>query len=189
MDVRTFAIPDLKLVIPKRHGDARGFFVELWTDRRFRERVADVGFVQDNLSRSAEKGTIRGLHFQKPPHAQGKLVQCLRGAVLDVVVDIRIGSPTYRQHVSVRLDAAEGAQLWVPPGFLHGFCTLEPDCEVAYKVTDYYSPADDGAVIWSDPDLGIDWPVGPGGAVVSDKDGRAPRLADLPPIFHYEARA
>lgn len=185
MDVQTFDVPDVKLVTPKRFGDNRGFFCQTWTDRDFRARVADMGFVQDNHSLSVPRGTLRGLHYQRPPTAQGKLVHVVRGAILDVAVDIRHGSPAFGRHVAVRLDAATGAQLWVPPGFLHGFCTLEDNCEVAYKVTDYYSPADDGGVAFDDPDIGIDWPVEPAAMVLSDKDRRHPRLKDLPAYFHY----
>jgi dTDP-4-dehydrorhamnose 3,5-epimerase len=161
MNIRELDIPDVKLVVPKRFGDARGHFSETWSDRLFRAEVADVTFVQDNHSMSAKKGTLRGLHFQRPPLAQGKLVRVVRGSVFDVAVDIRKGSPAYRRHVAVRLDAAVGAQLWVPPGFLHGFCTLEDETEVIYKATSYYSPVHDAGVLWCDPDLAIDWPVTP----------------------------
>ncbi|MDQ0504782.1 dTDP-4-dehydrorhamnose 3,5-epimerase [Xanthobacter agilis] len=185
MDVKTFDVPDVKLVTPKRFGDHRGFFSQTWTDREFRAEVADMGFVQDNHSLSVPKGTLRGLHYQKPPTAQGKLVRVVRGAIFDVAVDIRHGSPAFGRHVAVTLDAATGAQLWVPPGFLHGFCTLEDNCEVVYKVTDYYSPADDGGVAWDDPDIAIAWPVAPSAAVLSDKDTKHPRLKDLPAYFQY----
>ncbi|MGR7996406.1 MULTISPECIES: dTDP-4-dehydrorhamnose 3,5-epimerase [unclassified Xanthobacter] len=185
MDVKTFDIPDVKLVTPKRFGDHRGFFSETWSDRAFRAEVADMGFVQDNHSLSAQKGTLRGLHYQKPPTAQGKLVRVVRGAIFDVAVDIRHGSPTFGRHVAVTLDAVTGAQLWVPPGFLHAFCTLEENCEVVYKVTDYYSAADDGGVAWDDPDIGIAWPVAAAEVVLSDKDRKHPRLKDLPPLFRY----
>lgn len=185
MDVRSFAVPDVKLVTPRRFGDHRGFFSETWSDRVFRREVADVTFVQDNHSLSAQKGTLRGLHYQCPPTAQGKLVRVIRGAVLDVAVDIRHGSPAFGQHVAVRLDAETGAQLWVPPGFLHGFCTLEDNCEVLYKVTDYYSAADDRGVAWDDPDLAIDWPVGADDIVLSEKDRHHPRLKDVPPVFSW----
>ncbi len=183
MDVRSFDVPDVKLVTPKRFGDHRGFFSETWSDRLFRREVADVGFVQDNHSLSARKGTVRGLHYQRPPTAQGKLVRVTRGAVLDVAVDARHDSPAFGRHVAVRLDAETGAQLWIPPGFLHGFCTLEENCEVQYKVTDYYSAADDGGVAWDDPDLAIEWPVSASEAVLSDKDRQHPRLKDLPVLF------
>ncbi|MFG1403955.1 dTDP-4-dehydrorhamnose 3,5-epimerase [Xanthobacter sediminis] len=185
MDVQTFDVPDVKLVTPKRFGDSRGFFTETWSDRVFRAEVADMGFVQDNHSLSAPRGTLRGLHYQKPPTAQGKLVRVVRGAIFDVAVDVRHGSPTFGRHVAVTLDAAIGAQLWVPPGFLHGFCTLEDNCEVVYKVTEYYSPADDGGVAFDDPDIGIAWPVAAAELVLSDKDRKHPRLKDLPAYFSY----
>ena len=155
--------------------------------RAFGAEVAVAAFVQDNEAFSAQVGTLRGLHFQRPPVAQGKLVRVPRGAILDVAVDVRVGSPSFGHHVAVRLDAEGGAQLWVPEGFAHGYCTLEPDTTVAYKVTDFYSPAHDGGVLWDDPALGIDWPLPAGGAVLSDKDTRLPRLADLPPTFGYGA--
>src|SRR5271165_6070732 len=152
MDTQALEIPDIRLIIPKRFGDARGYFSETWSDRRFREEIANVTFVQDNQSFTAKKGSLRGLHFQKPPFAQGKLVRVVRGSILDVAVDIRKGSPTYQQHVAARLDALEASQLWVPPGFLHGFCTLEDMTEVFYKVTSYYSANHDAGVVWNDPD-------------------------------------
>lgn len=186
MQVRELKIPDVKLIVPRRFSDVRGYFAETWSDRLFRQEVADVTFVQDNQSVSAKKGTLRGLHFQKPPYAQGKLVRVVRGSIFDVAVDMRRGSPTYRQHVAVRLDAVDGAQLWVPPGFLHGFCTLEDETEVFYKATSYYSAGHDAGVLWNDPDLGIDWPVGIDSAILSDKDRRLPRLADLPDFFGYK---
>lgn len=186
MDIRELKIPGIRLLVPKRFGDARGYFSETWSDRQFREEIANVTFVQDNQSVSARKGTLRGLHFQKPPFAQGKLVRVVRGSILDVVVDIRKGSSTYRQHVVVKLDSKEGAQLWVPPGFLHGFCTLEDETEVFYKVTSYYSPSHDAGVLWSDQDLGINWPIEPDSVVLSDKDRRHPLLCELPDFFEYE---
>ena len=185
VDVKSFDVPDVKLFTPKKFGDARGHFAETYNQRTFSEAVADVAFVQDNQSLSKPKGTIRGLHFQRPDRAQGKLVRVARGAILDVAVDVRQGSPAYGRHVAVRLDAAEGAQLWVPAGFLHGFCTLEDDTEVLYKVTDFYSGPHDGGVLWSDPDLGIAWPVAEQDATLSDKDKVLPRLRDLDPIFTY----
>ena len=186
MQVRELSIPDVKLIVPRRFSDVRGYFAETWSDRLFRQEVADVTFVQDNQSVSAKKGTLRGLHFQKPPYAQGKLVRVVRGSIFDVAVDMRRGSPTYRQHVAVRLAAVDGAQLWVPPGFLHGFCTLEDETEVLYKATSYYSAVHDAGVLWNDPDLGIDWPVGIDSAILSDKDRRLPLLADLPEFFGYK---
>lgn len=185
MNIGEFDIPDLKLIIPKRFSDFRGSFQETWSDTPFREKIGDVTFVQDNQSNSIKKGTVRGLHFQKPPYAQGKLVRVLRGSILDVSVDMRNGSPTYRRHIAVKLDAAGGAQMWVPPGFLHGFCTLEDQTEVFYKVTSYYSPSHDAGVLWNDQDLGINWPVDADSVVLSDKDKSLPRIRDLPAYFHY----
>jgi dTDP-4-dehydrorhamnose 3,5-epimerase len=179
LDVRKTEIDGVLLLTPKRWADARGFFVETWNAERFREAGLPATFVQDNHSHSVEAETVRGLHFQAPPRAQGKLVRVLRGAVVDVAVDIRRGSSTYGAHVRALLSADNGAQLFVPAGFLHGFATLEPKTDVAYKVTDYYSQAHDGGVIWNDPDLAIDWGVDPARAVLSDKDAKAPRFADF----------
>jgi dTDP-4-dehydrorhamnose 3,5-epimerase len=179
IDVRELEIPGLALIVARRFSDKRGHFSEVWSERLFRERVANVSFVQDNQSMSEKKGTVRGLHFQKPPYAQGKLVRVVRGSIFDVAVDIRKESPTYGHHVVVRLDAGEGAQLWVPAGFLHGFCTLEDETEVFYKVTNYYSPSHDAGVLWNDTDLAINWPVTADSVVISEKDQRLPRLRDL----------
>jgi len=184
--VHQYDIRGLALIVPNRFSDTRGYFSETWSDRLFRQKIADVSFVQDNQSMSAKKATVRGLHFQKPPCAQGKLVRVMRGSIFDTAVDIRKGSPTYGRHVGVRLDAIEGAQLWVPPGFLHGFCTLEDETEVFYKVTAYYSASHDAGVLWNDPDLGIDWPVEGESVMLSDKDQCYPRLRDLPAYFHYK---
>jgi dTDP-4-dehydrorhamnose 3,5-epimerase len=185
MQIRQFDISGLKLIAPKRFNDSRGYFEEAWSDRLFRETIENVTFVQDNQSGSRLKGTIRGLHFQKPPFAQGKLIRVLRGSIFDVAVDIRRGSPTYGQHVGVTLSAAAGEQLWVPVGFLHGFCTLEDETEVFYKVTAYYSANHDAGVLWNDPDLKIYWPLD-GTAVLSEKDRRLPRLAEMPSFFEYQ---
>jgi dTDP-4-dehydrorhamnose 3,5-epimerase len=186
LEIREFHIPGLKLIVPKRFEDARGSFSETWSDFSFRREVAPMAFVQDNQSSSSRRGTVRGLHFQAPPQAQGKLLRVLRGSILDIAVDIRHGSPTYGQHVATTLSSADGAQLWVPPGFLHGFCTLEDQTEIFYKVTAYYSPALDCGVLWKDPDLAIEWPVGPDAAVLSDKDLKHPRLQDIPRYFTYD---
>lgn len=183
MKVTSLAIPTVKLVEPVRHGDRRGFFMETYSRRRFEEHGIGGEFVQDNHSLSAQIGVVRGLHFQSPPHAQGKLVRVVRGAIFDVAVDIRHGSPTFGEHVTARLDADNGAQLWIPVGFAHGFCTLEPATEVVYKVTDYFAPECDRGLSWSDPALAIDWPVSIGEVVVSAKDAELPRLAELPSYF------
>ncbi len=185
MKVESFEIDGPLLISPIRHGDARGFFSEVFRQDKFDGIVGPTSFVQDNHSRSLSKGVIRGLHYQAPPFAQGKLVRVTRGAVLDVAVDIRRGSPHFGRHIAVELSEDNGRQLWVPPGFLHGFCTLTDDTEFLYKVTAYYSPAHDGAVAYDDPDIGIAWPEDLLPGQVSDKDRRAPRLCDLPPIFEY----
>ncbi len=186
MKVERLAVPDVLLIEPRRFGDERGFFSEVFSRRALAERGLDVEFVQDNHSLSRPVGTVRGLHFQVAPSAQGKLVRVVRGAVLDVAVDIRHGSPSYGRHVATVLSAANWRQLWVPRGFAHGFCTLEPDTEVIYKVDAYYDREADHGILWNDPALGIDWPVTAEAAVLSEKDRAAPRLADLPPQFRYE---
>jgi len=174
------AIPDVKVLTPRRFGDARGWFTESWS-----RRTLDVDFCQDNISLSAPRGTVRGLHFQKPPHAQAKLVHVLKGAILDVAVDIRVGSPTFGKHVAVELTAAEGHQIFVPKGFAHGFCTLEPDTMVMYKVDSFYAPESDAGLLWSDPALGITWPVAVDAAELSPKDKALPRLVDFTSPFVF----
>ncbi len=186
MQIVATAIPEVKVIIPDRFGDHRGFFSETYNRRQFVKNGIDLDFVQDNLSFSAQKWTVRGLHFQNPPFAQDKLVNVFKGSVLDVSVDIRKGSPTFGRYVAVVLNAEEGEQLLVPAGFAHGFCTLEPDTQVFYKVTNYYTPEHEKGVYWADPDIGIDWPVAEAEAHLSEKDGRLPRLADLPDYFVYE---
>ena len=174
------------MLTPKRHGDARGFFSEVYNRAAFEEAGIHANFVQDNHSFSSQRGVIRGLHFQSPPHAQGKLVRVTRGAVIDVVVDIRHGSPTFGQHAAVELSADNWRQFWVPPGFAHAFCTLSADVEFLYKVTDYYAPKCDFGLAFDDPDLGIDWPVDLADAVLSEKDRAHPRLKDLPAYFTFD---
>ncbi|MCM5555950.1 dTDP-4-dehydrorhamnose 3,5-epimerase [Pleomorphomonas sp. NRK KF1] len=185
MQFERSAIDGLFVVVPHRHGDSRGYFVETFREDLFSAAVGPVHFVQDNQSMSAEVGTVRGLHFQLNPRAQGKLVRCLVGSILDVAVDIRRGSPTYGQHVKVELSADNGQQLWVPPGFAHGFCTLEPNTVIAYKVTDYYSPEHDRGLRWNDPALAIDWPVAEDKAILSAKDRVQPLLSELDADFIY----
>nr|WP_256476250.1 dTDP-4-dehydrorhamnose 3,5-epimerase [Siccirubricoccus soli] len=179
-------MPGPVLIIPRRFGDHRGFFLETYSSRDFAALGIPDLFVQDNHSLSAQPGTIRGMHFQLPPHPQAKLVRVLRGAILDIAVDIRRGSPTFGQHVAAELSADNAQQLYVPVGFAHGFCTLQPDTEVAYKVTDLYAPDCDRGIAWDDPDLALPWPFGPDAVQLSDKDRRAPRLRDLPPAFEYQ---
>ena len=177
------AIPEVLLIAPAKHGDARGFFSEVWKRSALAAQGFTVDFVQDNHSHSQAVGVLRGLHFQRPPSAQGKLVRVTRGAILDVAVDIRQGSPTYGQHVSVELSAENWRQLWVPRGFAHGFVTLLPDTEVIYKVDAEYDPATDSGIAWDDPALGIAWTLPPEGPQLSDKDRRTPRLAEIAPPF------
>ncbi|WP_458095235.1 dTDP-4-dehydrorhamnose 3,5-epimerase [Roseomonas sp. WA12] len=185
---RPYEIAGPLLITVRRFGDHRGFFMETYNRGDFEAvGVTDV-FVQDNHSLSATPGTLRGMHFQLPPRAQAKLVRVLRGAILDIVVDIRRNSPTFGGHIACRLSDEGGDQLYVPAGFAHGFITLTPDTEVAYKVTDLYSPEHDRGLAWDDPDLALPWPdfaaLGcPEGPVLSDKDRRHPRLRDLPDAF------
>ena len=177
--------PDVLELVPDRFGDGRGFFSEVYNRRELETHGLHVDFVQDNHSRSTERGTVRGLHFQIPPFAQAKLVRVVRGAIFDVAVDIRSGSPTYGRHVGSIISAEKGNQIFVPVGFAHGFCTLEPDTEVVYKVDSYYSAEHDRGLMWNDPALAIDWPVDASKAIVSEKDGMHPPLAELPVYFHY----
>ena len=176
-------IPGPLLVSARRFGDDRGFFLETYSARDFAALGIAEAFVQDNHSLSAHPGTVRGLHFQVPPRAQAKLVRVLRGAILDVAVDLRRSSPDFGRHVAVELSARDARQIYVPAGFAHGFCTLEPDTEVAYKVSDVYAPECDRAVAWDDPDLALPWPFGAADAVLSDRDRRAPRPRDPPACF------
>lgn len=178
MDIEPLAIADVLLITPPRYADARGFFSETWSARGLAARGFRHPFVQDNHSFSAAAGTVRGLHCQIAPAAQGKLVRAVRGAIFDVAVDIRPNSPSYGSHVTAILSAENWRQLWIPPGFLHGFCTLEPDTEVIYKVTAPYDREAERGVIWNDPDLGISWPVEPMLALLSEKDAALPRLRD-----------
>ncbi|MEM9810149.1 MAG: dTDP-4-dehydrorhamnose 3,5-epimerase [Pseudomonadota bacterium] len=180
------AIPDVVLVRPPRFGDHRGFFSETFHAARYDQGGISGPFVQDNHSMSAEVGTLRGLHFQIDPSAQGKLVRCTVGRVLDVAVDIRVGSPTYGQHVSAELTADGGEQIFVPVGFAHGFVTNTPHAEVQYKVTNYYDKEADRGLAWDDPALGIDWQLKGAAPVLSEKDQAHPRLADLPSYFTYQ---
>lgn len=174
---------------PRRFGDSRGFFSETWSRRALKEAGIEIDFVQDNQSLSREVGTVRGLHYQTPPHAQAKLVRCGRGRLLDVAVDARISSPTYGRWLGVELSAENGRQLLIPEGFLHGFVTLEPDSEILYKCSDYYAPECDGAVRWDDPDLGIDWGVSSTAAVLSEKDAGAPFWREFNSPFIWQGAA
>jgi dTDP-4-dehydrorhamnose 3,5-epimerase len=183
MEIQALAIGDVKLVKAKRFGDARGFFSEVYKKAAFAEAGLHAEFVQDNHSKSEKAGTIRGLHFQLPPYAQDKLVRVTRGRIFDVAVDIRRGSPTFGRHVAVELSADNWLQLYLPAGFAHGLCTLEPDTEVLYKVSAVYAPQCDAGILWNDPDLGIEWPVDARDAILSDRDGKLPRLKDARVLF------
>ena len=185
MQATDTALPDVKLIQPVRHGDTRGYFSEVYREDALLRAGVDIRFVQDNQSMSAAVGVLRGLHFQTPPMAQAKLIRVIAGAILDVAVDIRWGSPTYGQHVAVVLSAEEGNQLLVPEGFAHGFCTLEPNSTVIYKVNNYYSPENDRGMLWNDPALGIDWRLDGREPVLSEKDNKHPKLAELPRYFSY----
>jgi dTDP-4-dehydrorhamnose 3,5-epimerase len=183
LEVTPTAIPDVKVLLPKAFGDARGTFCETYNAARFAEHGITLNFVQDNQSWSAPAGTVRGLHFQSPPKAQDKLVRVIRGRILDVAVDLRRESKTYGKWVAEELSAQNRRQLLVPVGFAHGFCTLEPDTEVLYKVTEFYSPANDLGIAWDDPDLAITWPVAKDRIVLSEKDARQPAFKSLPAYF------
>jgi dTDP-4-dehydrorhamnose 3,5-epimerase len=187
--IEATALPSVVEIVPRRFGDDRGWFSETWNRQTLRAQGLDLDFVQDNHSLSAQVRTIRGLHYQRPPHAQAKLVRVVRGRILDVAVDARVGSPTFGRWVGVELSAQAGNQLLVPVGCLHGFVTREPMTEVVYKCSDVYAPDCDGAVAWDDPELAIDWGVDPGAAVLSDKDRRAPRWADWQSPFVPEGSA
>lgn len=175
------------LIKPRRFGDHRGWFSETWNREKLAPHGIDNDWCQDNQSMSSAVGTIRGLHFQAPPFAQAKLVRCPRGRLLDVAVDVRKESPTFGQWVAAELSADNGHQLYVPAGYAHGFITLEPDTEIAYKVDAPYSAISDGGIAWDDPALGIDWGLG-GEPIVSDKDKTLPRLAELETVFPYDGK-
>jgi dTDP-4-dehydrorhamnose 3,5-epimerase len=183
MKVETLGIPDVKLMTPARYGDSRGYFSETYSLPRCAEAGLHAPFVQDNQSYSAARGTLRGLHCQVAPRIQGKLVRVLRGAIWDVAVDARAGSPSFGHWAAATLSAENGAQLWVPPGFLHGFVTLEPDTEVFYKVTDLYDRGAERGVIWNDPGLALPWPVEPDAVFLSDKDKILPGFAEAAAWF------
>ncbi len=185
MNITKIELPDVWLVNPRRHGDHRGFFAETYSQRAYAGLGIDASFVQDNHSVSAAVGTVRGLHFQAPPAAQAKLVRCGRGAIFDVAVDIRRGSPTYGHWAGYTLSAENGAQLYIPVGFAHGFATLAPDSEIIYKCSDYYAPEAEGALRWDDPDIGIEWPL-TSAPVLSGKDASAPLLAGFNSPFTFE---
>lgn len=183
MQIDTTPLSGVLVLTPRRFGDTRGFFCEVWNARTLAEHGIAIAFVQDNHSLSAETGTVRGLHFQAPPHAQTKLVRCGRGRLFDVAVDLRRGSPTYGHWTGAELSFENGCQLLIPEGFAHGFLTLEPDTEIIYKCSDHYAPETEGAVIWDDPDIAIAWPETGHAPILSGKDAAAPRLAEIETPF------
>ena len=183
MKVERFDVADVVAVTPDKFGDARGFFSETWSAARFAELGIEMAFVQDNQSLSRERGVIRGLHCQIGPNAQGKLIRCIRGAIWDVAVDARRESASFGRSVAVELSAENWRQLWIPRGFLHGFCTIEPDTEVVYKVTAPYDRAAERGVIWNDPTLALAWPIDAAAAVLSEKDRALPRWDEFPAVF------
>lgn len=186
MQFERLGVSNLLHITPRRIGDDRGYFSEIFREDLFNQQAGQQCFVQENQSFSARVGTVRGLHFQTYPCAQGKLVRCLAGAIFDVAVDLRHGSPTFGRWAAMELTADLSNQLWIPPGFGHGFCTLLPDTVVAYKVTAYYSPECDKGVAWNDPDIGIVWPDVAAPDTLSNKDSLQPSLSDLPEYFRFE---
>lgn len=175
-----------RLIVPKRFVDQRGWFCETWNERRLAAEGLSIRFVQDNESCSARRGTIRGLHYQAPPHAQAKLVRAVRGRIYDVAVDVRRGSPTYGRFVGAELSDQNGHQLYIPAGFAHGFCSLDEQVQVAYKVSDFYAPECEGGIRFDDATIAIPWPVAPDLVCTSDKDARHPALADWESPFDYD---
>jgi dTDP-4-dehydrorhamnose 3,5-epimerase len=186
MEVISSHFRDVKLLRPVRFVDNRGFFSEAYSKRDYAASGICNEFVQDNHSLSRRKGVVRGLHFQRPPFAQAKLLRVLRGTILDVVVDLRVGSPSYARHIATVLGAEDWNQIFIPAGFAHGFCTLEAETEILYKVDHYYSPMHDAGIRWSDPALNIAWPIGEDEAELSEKDRNLPLMSELCVDFTYE---
>jgi len=189
MPITQTEIAEVKILKPILHADDRGFFSEVFRESLLRENGIDVHFVQENHSLSLSKLVVRGLHFQLPPFAQAKLLRVISGSIFDVAVDIRWGSPSFGRHVAAVLSAEEWNQIFIPEGFAHGYCTLEPDTAVIYKVSSYYSAEHDRGVLWNDPSLGIAWPVAVSEAILSEKDRQHPLLSDLPRYFRYQPLA
>lgn len=186
MIVETARIPDIKFIDPGRHSDDRGWLSEAWNPDALADAGLDLRFVQDNQSHNPRAGAIRALHFQTPPHAQGKLIICLSGRIFDVAVDLRAGSPTYGEHVGLEMNADETRQMWIPPGFAHGYCALEPETRVLYKLTAPFAPHASGGILWNDPALGIDWPVSGLDVIVNERDRAWPTLAEFETPFRWE---
>jgi dTDP-4-dehydrorhamnose 3,5-epimerase len=186
MIIETTAIPGVLIVTPKKHGDERGFFSETFKHSQLASHGVTHGWLQDNHSMSGKRGTVRGLHFQAPPRAQAKLIRVASGAILDIAVDVRKGSPAYGKHVAVELSSDNWRQLYVPVGMAHGFCTITERTEVLYKTSEEYAPESEGGLLWDDPVLGIDWPISASDATVNGRDGKWPTLASLVSPFTYE---
>ncbi len=182
LTIKELSIPDVKLLMPKLHRDERGYVTEVVHEKQMADIGLPIKLVQENQSMSLHKNIVRGLHGQKPPYAQAKLVRVLQGRIFDVAVDVRPGSKTYGKYVSAVLSPDEATQMFIPVGFLHGFCTLEPNTVVLYKMSDFYAPGNEVGAVWNDPDLGIAWPIDPMQAILSDKDRKLPRFKDFPPI-------
>jgi dTDP-4-dehydrorhamnose 3,5-epimerase len=178
-------LPGIRVILPRRQRDGRGFFSEVWREDALRNAGINCRFVQENHALSHAKGTVRGLHFQIGETAQAKLIRCTHGSVLDVAVDIRRSSPTFGRHLAVVLSAENWKQLYVPVGFAHGYCTLDPDSEIVYKVTAYYDPKSERGVAWDDPEIGIAWPLDPASAVLTERDRALAPLSALPAFFPY----
>jgi dTDP-4-dehydrorhamnose 3,5-epimerase len=183
MEIRPTTIPDVRLITPARHGDHRGFLSEVYSRKALAAAGIDLEFVQDNHTLSADGGTVRGLHYQVAPMAQAKLVRVIRGAIFDVAVDLRRHSPTFGRHVAAVISAEAWNQIFLPVGFAHGFCTLTPDAEVLYRVSNYYSPAHERGLLWNDPALAIAWPPAAAQPILSERDRSHPRLSDLADLF------
>jgi dTDP-4-dehydrorhamnose 3,5-epimerase len=187
--VRIASLPGVRMIVPHRHEDERGFLSEIWREDALRNAGIVHPFVQENHTLSRARGTVRGLHFQIAGAAQAKLVRCSRGSILDVAVDIRRGSPTFGRHAAIVLSRKNWQQVYVPQGFAHGYCTLEPDTEVIYKVTAYYDPPSERGIAWDDPQIGIAWPVAPKEAILTERDRALPRLSELADFFPYASFA
>ena len=183
MNIQTLAIPEVMLITPERFSDARGSFAETYRRDRWAEMGISADFMQDNQAFSSKAGTVRGLHFQAPPHAQAKMIRVLNGTIFDVAVDLRQGSPSFGRHVSVELSADSLSQLYIPSGFAHGYCTLTPDTAVLYKVDEHYAPECEGGILWADPDLNIDWPFPWDDVIISEKDKALPTWKDFTTPF------
>jgi dTDP-4-dehydrorhamnose 3,5-epimerase len=188
LDVRPTDIPGVVVIATKWFGDDRGAFSETYNRRVFSEAGIDVAFIQDNQALSGRVGTLRGFHFQHPPAAQSKLVRVVKGAVYDVAVDIRPGSPTFGRWAAVELSAANRLQLFIPVGFAHGYVTLEPDTEMLYKVDAYYDPDRQGGIVWDDPDIAVPWPLPPQGPLMAPRDAAMPRLMEIAPVAAWAIR-